>query len=136
MAILVILVVVAACYGCFYFGWKQGTRLGEKRALEKITYRATEAEKRTQEEILRREAAEYQCANEKVRADAWEKTAKGDSLAKEKKASEKRQKEWEEWLHRQQHSQQGIHPAYLSQMLGAQTQTYPTGLFRGLFPWL
>ena len=130
MTTLVIMVVVAACYGCFYFGWKQGTRLGEKRALEKITYRATEAEKRTQEAIKHREAAEYQCANEKVRADAWEKAAKGDSLEEEKEAAEKRQQEWDEWLHKQQHSRLGLNAAYMQQLRGmAQQQYSPQGLF-------
>ena len=133
MATLFIMVVVAACCGCFYFGWKQGIRLGERRALERITYRAEEAERRTQEEVRRREAAEHKCENEKIRADAWEKSAKKESLAKEKKAAEKRQKDWEEWLHKQQCAQQGMGYGYLQQMLGAQTATYSNDWFRGLF---
>ena len=136
MATLFIMVVVAACCGCFYFGWKQGIWLGEKRALERITYRAEEAERRTQEEVRRREAAEHKCENEKIRADAWEKSAKKESLAKEKKAAEKRQKEWEEFLRRQQHLQQGCYPGWAQACLSQQSDTYTGGLIGGLWPWL
>ena len=138
MAILVILLIVGLGYLCLYLGWKQGLRLGEKRALEQITYRAVLAEKNTQEEVKRRQSAEYQLNNQRLRADAWEKVAQEESLEEEKKEREKQQKDWEEFLHQRQHQGMGS-PYWHQQMLAQQgtTGTYTNlgGLFGGLWPW-
>jgi uncharacterized protein HemX len=132
MTTLAILVVVGISYACFYFGWKQGSHLGEKRAWEKVKHRVDNAEKRAHEHIKRREDAEYKFNNEKIRADSWERVAKKESLEKEKKKADEQQKAWFKFL--QERQAQYPPPHYWHpQMMGMYGQAQQP--YSGFFPF-